>query len=62
VDLAALARKLIPNLRRFALALELAAQLHCNVDLVDLRTASTAMRAQVLSTGICLKSLDDTAW
>jgi hypothetical protein len=31
------------------------------VDLVDLRTASTVMRMQVLSAGICLDSLDDTA-
>ena len=44
----------IPALRRFELAQELAVRLHCEVDLVDLRTASTVMRMQVISTGECL--------
>ena len=56
VDLAILARDPISNLRRFDLAQELAIQLHRDVDLVDLRTASTVMRMQVLSTGKCLFS------
>ena len=46
----------IPALRRFELAQELAVRLHCEVDLVDLRTASTVMRMQVISTGECLDS------
>ncbi|MBH0201049.1 MAG: nucleotidyltransferase domain-containing protein [Nitrospira sp.] len=54
VDLAVLTRDPIPALRRFELAQELAAHLHCDVDLVDLRTASTVMRMQVISTGECL--------
>lgn len=54
VDLAVLARAPIPNLRRFELAQELAIQLHRDVDLVDLRSASTVMRMQVISTGECL--------
>ncbi len=54
VDLAVLARHPIPALRRFELAQELAAQLHRDVDLVDLRIASTVMRMQVISTGECL--------
>lgn len=48
IDLAILARDPIPNIRRFEIAQELAAQLHLDVDLVDLRTASTVMRMQVL--------------
>ena len=54
VDLAVLARQPIPALRRFELAQELAAQLHRDVDLVDLRNTSTVMRMQVISTGECL--------
>ncbi|NGZ02035.1 MAG: nucleotidyltransferase domain-containing protein [Nitrospira sp. WS238] len=61
VDLAVLARYPIPALRRFELAQELATQLHSNVDLVDLCTASTVMRMQVVSTGECLASPDDAA-
>lgn len=61
VDLAVLARHPIPALRRFELAQELAAQLHRDVDLVDLRTASTVMRMQVISTGECLDTSDESA-
>jgi len=61
VDLAVLTRDPIPNLRRFELAQELAVQMHCDVDLVDLRNASTVMRMQVLSTGTCLDALDESA-
>lgn len=61
VDLAVLARQPIPALRRFELAQELASQLHRDVDLVDLTTASTVMRMQVISTGECLASPDDAA-
>ncbi len=59
VDLAVLARHPIPALRRFELAQELAAQLHRDVDLVDLRSASTVMRMQVISTGECLFTVSD---
>jgi predicted nucleotidyltransferase len=61
VDLAVLASAPIQELRRFALAQELATQLHHDVDLVDLRQASTVMRMQVLSTGVCLTAPDETA-
>ncbi len=61
VDLAVLARHPILALRRFELAQELAAQLHRDVDLVDLRTASTVMRMQVISTGECLAAPDEAA-
>ena len=59
MDLAVLARDPIPNLRRVELAMELAVQLHRDVGLVDLRTASTVMRMQVLSTGTCLEDTQD---
>jgi len=59
VDLAILSREPIPNLRRFELAQELATQLHRDVDLVDLRTASTVMRMQVISSGECLFKVSD---
>jgi uncharacterized protein len=59
VDLAILSREPMPNLRRFELAQELATQLHRDVDLVDLRTASTVMRMQVISTGECLFKTSD---
>ncbi len=61
VDLAVLARHPIPALRRFELAQELAAQLHRDVDLVDLRSASTVMRMQVISTGECLDAPNESA-
>ena len=61
IDLAVLAGDPIPNIRRFEIAQELAAQLHRDVDLVDLRTASTVMRMQVLSTGTCLDAPDEPA-
>jgi uncharacterized protein len=59
LDLAVLASDLIDNLRRFEVAQELATQLHCDVDLIDLRAASTVMRMQVISTGDCLFSAND---
>lgn len=61
IDLAVLARDPIPNIRRFEIAQELATQLHRDVDLVDLRTASTVMRMQVLSTGTYLDAPDEPA-
>lgn len=61
IDLAILSREPMPNLRRFELAQELATQLHRDVDLVDLRTSSTVMKMQVLSTGACLDSQDESA-
>ena len=61
IDLAVLTPNPIASLRRFELAQELATRLHRDIDLVDLRTASTVMRMQVLSTGICLATFDDPA-
>jgi predicted nucleotidyltransferase len=59
IDLAILSREPVPNLRRFELAQDLAIQLHREVDLVDLRSASTVMRMQVISTGECLFKVSD---
>ena len=61
VDLALLARDPIPAIRRFELAQDLAIQLHCEVDLVDLRSVSTVMRMQVVSTGECLNAPNESA-
>jgi len=61
VDLAILSGKTLSELNRFELAQDLAAQLHRDVDLVDLRAASTVMRMQVLSTGTCLATEDERA-
>ena len=47
-------------MHRFELVQELATHLLRNVDLVDLRTASTVIRMQVLSTGTCLVSQDES--
>ena len=61
VDLAVLARNPIPALRRFEISQELATQLHRDVDLVDLHSASTVMRMQVISTGECLDAPNEPA-
>lgn len=61
VDLAVLARDPILAIRRFELAQDLAIQLHRDVDLVDLRSASTVMRMQVVSTGTCLNAPNESA-
>jgi len=61
MDLAILTRDPIPAMRRFELAQYLAIQLHRDVDLVDLRSASTVMRMQVISTGTCLDAQDEPA-
>lgn len=47
--------------RLFHLAQELAIQVGRNVDLLDLRSTTTVMRAQIISSGRCLKSHDDQA-
>lgn len=61
IDLALLLQEALSELRQFELAQELAIQLHRDVDLVDLRSASTVMRMQILSTGTCLTSENDAA-
>lgn len=61
LDLAVLASRSLDNVRRWTLQEELAAQLHRDVDLVDLVAASTVMQMQVLSRGTVLKEWDRTA-
>ncbi len=61
VDLAILAAEPCAPQRLLELREELAALLHRDVDLVDLRTASTVLRMQVLAHGECLDSECDLA-
>ncbi len=61
VDLAILASEPCAPRRLVEVREELAAALHRDVDLVDLRTASTVLRMQVLAQGECLASADDLA-
>lgn len=61
IDLAVLALTRTPAERLFHLAQELAIQLGRTVDLLDLRSTTTVMRAQIISTGRCLKIHDDQA-
>lgn len=61
IDIAVLAHDPIPGLQLFQLAQDLALRLHREVDLVDLRRASTVMRAQILSTGQRVETTDEQA-
>jgi predicted nucleotidyltransferase len=60
LDLAILAQRPLENLDRWELQEDLAAELGRDVDLVDLRAASTVMQAQVLKTGTVLAETDRT--
>jgi predicted nucleotidyltransferase len=61
IDLAALAPRPLSPLARFELQERLAVALHRDVDLVDLRAASTVMRMQVIAHGIPLAVFDASA-
>jgi uncharacterized protein len=61
VDLAFLAQHRMTPQALFELRQDLAPILQREVDLIDLRMASTVMRMQVLSTGECLFCGDDRA-
>ncbi len=61
IDLAILAKQPLPGERLFEFAQELAARLGRDVDLLDLKRASTVMRAQVIATGRVLDSTEDAA-
>lgn len=50
-DIAVLAAEPLPPVARFDLQEALASKLHISVDLVDLRSASTVMRVQVVDGG-----------
>lgn len=58
VDLAFLCERALPPELVFDVAQELAARLGCDVDLVDLRRASTVLRAQVVGSGRRLLEAD----
>lgn len=60
VDLAVLVSSPIPAWDLFELAQELAARLHREVDLIDLRSVSTVMQMQVVSTGQCIFSANES--
>jgi predicted nucleotidyltransferase len=51
IDLAVLPREPLLSATRWNLQQELAIALQCDVDLVDLRSASTVLRFQVVTTG-----------
>ncbi len=54
IDLALLGERPLSPLERFDLQERIAAALRRQVDLVDLRTASTVMASQVITTGVLL--------
>lgn len=54
VDIAVLAARPLEAVTRYDLAQALAGAVNRDVDLLDLRTASTVMRMQVLASGQCL--------
>ena len=58
IDLAVLAPRALDPVRRFDLQERLAQLLRHDVDLVDLRAASTVMRMQVISRGTVLAVFD----
>jgi predicted nucleotidyltransferase len=62
LDLAVLAAHPLAPAERFALQEAAAAAAGRDVDLVDLRAASTVMQAQVVSTGRVVLDPDPTAW
>ena len=59
MDLAILAHRSLPPGQRFDLAQDLAVLVKQDVDLVDLRSTSTVMRMQVVSTGECIHGADE---
>jgi predicted nucleotidyltransferase len=61
LDLAVLVEGKLDPLRAWELAQELAAQVGCEVDLLDLRAASTVMQYQVITTGMRLWAKDAQA-
>jgi len=54
IDIAVLLHKKLPLVLRWEIQSELANELACEVDLVDLLAASTVMQNQVIQHGICI--------
>lgn len=61
VDLAMLAARPLAAVERFDIQERLAAALRRDVDLVDLRSASTVMASQIITTGVLLHEADAPA-
>jgi uncharacterized protein len=61
IDIAILAARPLDPVHRFEVQEQLAVVNHCDVDLVDLRSATTVMQMQVISRGITLAVLDHSA-
>ena len=61
LDIAFLGDRRLDPLVRFALQEQVASALRTDVDLVDLRSASTVMASQVVTTGVVLYEGDATA-
>jgi predicted nucleotidyltransferase len=61
IDIAVLGNKKIPSLTRWQLQSELADALACDVDLVDLLSASTVMQNQIIHHGLCLYETENSA-
>lgn len=61
VDLAMLAARPLGAVERFDVQERLAAALRRDVDLVDLRSASTVMASQIITTGVLLHEADAPA-
>jgi uncharacterized protein len=59
IDLAFLSERTLSHYERFMVAGELAAILNCDVDLVDLKEATTVFQAQVVGKGKVLYCADD---
>jgi len=58
IDLAVLVDGKVDTVVLWDLAQQLADQINCDVDLVDLRAASTVMQYQIITTGQCLWTRD----
>lgn len=61
IDIAVLCHKKLTSVKRWQIQSELANELACEVDLVDLLTASTVMQNQVIQQGICIYDPDNIA-
>ncbi|WMT19061.1 type VII toxin-antitoxin system MntA family adenylyltransferase antitoxin [Parageobacillus toebii] len=59
IDLAFLSERTLSHYERFMIAGELAAILNCDVDLVDLKEATTVFQSQVVGKGKVLYCADD---
>ena len=53
LDLAVLVRGYVDSVMLWELASDLAEIAGCSVDLLDLRSASTVMQYQIITTGVC---------